>query len=1010
MTSSLRRFHYLLPAILIVSSATPPLLGAWQQRVDYTMDVRLLTDNRALEGEQRLVYHNNSPDTISYVYYHLFYNAFRSGSMFFRLNRTEENNPLHPSFQGGVRIDSMWQDGVPLTWSIDETILRAELDRPVAPGDSTILRMQWFTQIPLVIRRGGHTSPEGVEYTMTQWYPKLAAYDEHGWHPDIYVRREFYGVFGTYTVSITLPARYVVGATGLLVNPAEVRCGYELGSVDTLLLYPASGKGDKTWRFRAEKVHDFAWSADPGYFHEIARCGDVTLHLLARRDARLRWSRAASMTRRLLAYYSRRFGDYGWPQFTIAQGGDGGMEYPMISMITGFRTETSLWGVIAHELAHQWFYGMVANNETDEAWLDEGFAEYLASEARRDTLDLAQTTNPYTGLDRLIYPWWYAPNYRNVENYYRLAVRGLEEPLSTYHDRFRDEQSSALVYNKGEGILRMLQTMLGDSIFDTGMRRYVDRWRWRHPSTRDFEREMERASGMRLDWFFNQWVTLSRTCDFGLTRLSSDQRTDGWTTTIEMERKGECEMPLVLELMYDDGTTSRLFVPIDGWRHPDLESAATPWRWIDRSYRTTIATRQEVVRATIDPDMTLLDIDRTDNTRGSSFPGGFLSGTHVAMWRRWDMDRPPDAYSVRVRPLIWYSQGDGAEFGVVADGGYTFDRYGARAGVSYNVGSRRFDYDLAYSTTISLPVGMGRVDIAAVAADGVRSLGARIGTESNRAPTHTKGIGHRARMTIDYERLIGPDYPNGLIPWDKGDFASIGVEYGLTASGPFGHPFISATVGGTTAIATERRYTEWRLSAFGRHRVAGIAARLDLFVGASVGNLPMQRQFDLAGASARSLHSTTIHRLAANISPEFARRNRLVLPREGWLFSLLDAPGGHRGAGAINTRLSLGNLRDLPLVGLLKEVGLTDARLYGSVGWLFNGDLSVHGLATPPSVEAGVWGTFDLVNLLLPQRIIDLLDLPTPILLSIHLPLVASSPRLEQQGFRLRSPAIGITL
>lgn len=1000
-----RSRRLLFPLFIVLT--LPFTTHAWQQRVSYTMDVRLNPEERSLVGRQRLVYYNDSPDTITYVYYHLFYRAFRSGSMFFRLNGTEAHAHLDPRFQGDVQIDTMTQDGDPLQWTIDETIMRAELDHPLIPGDSTVLELRWFTRIPLLIRRGGYQSPEGVEFSMAQWYPKIAAYDQSGWHPDVYVKREFYGVFGTFRVAITLPARYVVAATGTLLNPDAIKCGYEYSHRDTVVLYPASGTGSKTWRFHAENVHDFTWSADPDYFHEIAHFGGVTIHLIAERNVRANWSSAADATRRLMAYYGRRFGDYEWPSFTVAQGGDGGMEYPMIVLVTGYRTEESLAGVIAHELAHQWFYGMLGNNETDDAWLDEGFAEYLTAQAKRDTLGIIEEAKPYVGLDRVVYAWWSSP-YSAFESYHRLALLGQDEPLSTPHDRFTSDASAALVYHKGHAVLRMLQTLLGDSLFDVGMRRYVSAWRWKRPTTRDFEREMERASGIRLDWFFKQWITLDRHCDYGVDAVESSESIDGWTTTIAMSRTDEIVMPLIIELTYASGTRERAFVPIDGWRRPDIRLVCDRWDWVDRRYTTSISTPERVVSVVIDPDETLLDLDRTDNRRNTGLFGGIVPGAHVAFFTRWDLNRPPDAYSIRLRPLFWYSHGDGPEVGVLADGGYTFERYRSAASVSYNARSHNVDYDLRYGTPVRLFGSLGRVDFVAGMTDGLRRIHGELSTESNPAAGPRASQRSVFSVSMDYEHMAGPDIPSIVMPWDAGDFTSVGLSYEFDARSPQRAVTFHGEFHASSAIATTRPWTEGHMRTIGRLRVLSLDVESESFVGASVGDLPSQRRFVPAGSSSRTTWMDPFTRLATNADPDFAHANRIVAPGEGFLLSLIDIEAVRPGRSIFNTKLSIGGFQTLPLVGEMRRVGLNDIRLYAAVGWNIDGDISLREFSRQASNELGLSASIDLTYLL-PSNVVDLLDLPSPLTLSVHLPLVASSPYLDATAEHRFKAVIGVS-
>lgn len=971
------------------------------------------TDRHSYEGTQRLVYYNNSPDTITEVHYHLFYEAFKPGSMMDIRDREVFGGglgigELAPDEQGSVNVGELRQDGRGVEWSVDQTVLHATLWRPVPPGDSTVLQMRWRTRIPQLTRRGGWMSREGIEFSMAQWYPKLAAYDEHGWHHDEYVGREFYGVFGAYDVAITLPARYVLGATGAVTNPDEVGCGYQLGAVDTVI-FPSGGSGTKTWRFHADSVHDFAWVADPDYVHHIGRWEDVTIHVLVAQYLNDLWRFVRPWTQSMMDYYSQRFGRYSWPQFTVAMAGDGGMEYPQLIMITGQRTPPSLAGVIAHELGHQWYYGMIANNETQEPWLDEGFTQYLTDEASREVLGTQLGDNPHTGLDRIVYPW---ENKRwvNTEGAYGLAIDGYDEPLCLHHDRYRERATSSLPYSRGEAVLRMLQYMFGDSLFDAAMRSYHDRWKFRQPGARDFERAMEQASGMRLDWFFNQWIGTTRDCDYAIEGLTSEPTADGYRTTIALANEGQMTMPVDLTLIYDDGSDAVANVPVENWRKPGVDFVLPRWTWVSPRYSATFTTPRRVVAAVIDTSTLLFDIDRTNNTMSGGLFGGSLGNADAAWYRRWDFRRPMDRYSIRLRPTLWYSLADGLQPGFVADGGYAYDRYNTKAGVYYNAKSGRVDYDLRYNSRLGMLGRLADFTLRATNADGVQLWSA--GIEKTIRPMNSTGpVTQKVTAQVEREVLVGGNYPNAVAPWSPGGVNTIGLGYSIASTARNARLFGEASVNFDAAFAlngAERTFTQWRLRAVGRWQPAGITLNGELFAGALVGEPPAQRLFNAAGASSYDMHANVVHRLAMNAAPGFAARNHLILPSGGYLAGLAELPAEARlGRALVNARIRMGDLnpfRSLIPLPLLKHASV---ELYAAAGWLYR-DAVAFDAADGPTIEAGAIASIDLLSVLLPAVVVDAIDSPSPVRLSFHAPLWTSSRLLRADGFAYRW-AIGVS-
>ncbi|MCH8524710.1 MAG: M1 family metallopeptidase, partial [Balneolales bacterium] len=352
----------------------------WQQRANYEMDVRLDVNTHRVDGSQQLTYFNNSPYTLDKLYYHLFFNAFQPGSMMDVRSRTitdpdarvrDRIYHLNEDEIGYQRIHSLQQNGSDVRFEISETVLIVHLNEPLAPGDSTVMDMTFESQIPVQIRRSGRYGREGIAYSMTQWYPRIAAYDQQGWATSPYIGREFHGTFGDFNVRITIDSTFTIGGTGYLQNPEAIGKGY--GEVDPQAraanlargsaapslgnTTPARSGSELTWHFFAPDVIDFAWAADDQYTHRVYQVPDgPRIHLLyVESPATRQWERLGEFTIRAMQFLNEYLGEYPYEQFTVIQGGDGGMEYPMATLITGNRNIRSLVGVTVHELLHMWF-------------------------------------------------------------------------------------------------------------------------------------------------------------------------------------------------------------------------------------------------------------------------------------------------------------------------------------------------------------------------------------------------------------------------------------------------------------------------------------------------------------------------------------------------------------------------------------------------------------------------------------------------------------------------------
>ena len=622
--------------------------------VQYEMDVTVHPDRHAMEGRQRLTYANASPDTLTRVFYHLYFNAFQPHSMMAERNRelpdpdprtTPRIFELGPDEIGYHRIESLTQDGEPVSHHTFDTVLEVELARPLPPGGQAVFDMAFVSQIPLQTRRSGRDSREGIDYSMTQWYPKLAQYDTRGWHADPYVGREFYAPFGTFDVRITLPAKYVVGATGVLLNPDEVGHGYASDS-----LYTATSDS-LTWRFHAENVHDFAWSADPDYLHDVLETeAGYAIHLLYQPDVAATWRTLHEAAPKMMAFFEERYGPYLYPQMTIAQGGDGGMEYPMITLVTGKRSPPSLHGVTAHEVAHMWFYGMIGSNEADHAWMDEGFTSYATREALAHIREQPRPSH--------------ASAMYGILNMKRL---GLFEPLNTPSDWFDTNVAYGVAsYSGGEMMLDMLGYVISDSLRDRFLLEYHRQYAFRHAGPHDVERVAEQVSGIHLDWYFQQFGDANWNLDYAIRRFRSNPHGQEWKGTVTLKRLGRAVMPIDLQITLADGSVQWVHIPLGVMRGhkpvPEDWIVAEPWAWTSPEYTLDIMLPLQPRRAEIDPYLRTPESNRLDNVTGRNRSKYTFLQPPAPNLRRFDTGW---------RPLVTYAEHWGPGVGVQSRGAYT---------------------------------------------------------------------------------------------------------------------------------------------------------------------------------------------------------------------------------------------------------------------------------------------------------------------------------------------------
>lgn len=587
----------------------------YQQQADYKMNIDVDVKNYQYKGHQQITYTNNSEDTLSVFYFHLYWNAFQPNSMMDQklqeLNKTADKrmitgegksriSSLKSNEIGYQKIKSLKQEGIPVTFTVEETILKVQLAKPILPHTTTHFEMEWTSQIPPVIRRAGRNNSEGIDLTMTQWYPKVVEYDYEGWHTFDYIAREFQGVFGNYDVTIAIDKNYIIGAGGVLQNPKDVK-GYLADA------QPVVKKNKTLWHFKAENIHDFAWAADPDYtVDSISIKNGPLVYLIYQKSEQTNyWEESKPYIKKYFSLMKENFGAYPYPTYSFIQGGDGGMEYGMCTMIMGnAKSLEGLADLMFHEASHSWFQHILASNESMRAWMDEGFTSYA------EHLMMAKIFPDYVKN----YP---NPHYNSVEFYTEFIKSRQEEVMGIFSDHFLTNNGySVAAYIKGELFLVQLEYIVGRQTFFKIMKNYFETWKFKHPTDRDFIHIAQKISGMDLKWYWNYMTYTTRTIDYTIKSVGKE----GKTTKVTLENLGNFPMPIDVNVTYSDGSKQIYNIPLNMMHNykkqeSEVNQKNLPyWKWTQKEYEFSLNVSPEKIKSIeIDATYRMADINRENN-------------------------------------------------------------------------------------------------------------------------------------------------------------------------------------------------------------------------------------------------------------------------------------------------------------------------------------------------------------------------------------------------------------
>lgn len=869
--------------LFFAATAIVSTCHAWQQRVDYIMTVKLDPAARTITGSERIDYRNNSNEALGQVFAHLYWNAFQPGSMMEaqlrRMGETGQANRianLSLNDQGHVTIDSVIVNGHAAPFTILGTILHVTLATPITQGSNADIIIAFSSHVPALVRRAGYMSTDSVEFSMAQWYPEICSYDDFGWHPDEYLGREFSGEFGSYQVNIVTPYDYCVAATGQNMNPMSSGCGYNV-HVDTTILFPAARDSNvrdahgnildsqrtRGWQFHADNVHDFAWAADREFVHQIVIDKFRTIHVFYKRKFLQGWKDIGTQAVKALQYFSDRYGTYAYNSVSVIQAGDGGMEYPQCVFLNGIPSR----GTLVHELAHQWFYGIIGNNESAEAWLDEGFTTFVTTRALRDLYTDQKITRSWLG--RMLLPVS-NPRQDEYRPYMRMAMSGHEEPVMQHSDAFTETDGYREVYYKTHAILNMLEYVVGDSVFARIMRAYCLKYRLARPTTEGFIRICRDVSGMELDWFFDEWLRTTKTCDYALDDYSSVRSDAGFASSISLHRSGDAVMPVDVELTYANGDRQLVTVPNGWYAKSERGNIVLPqWGPPDPDYRAQFTTPSPITSAVIDPTMRLQDVNRLNNSPG------WLPPMRVEFLTRFDAEPPLDVYGVSLVPRIWYSELQGAKIGASFNGGYTYDRYKLDGGFTFNTLHQTADWWMNYRWHATPD--------ADVYFSGAREYGIRSVTltaTQRWKPLMITPFEHRLSLSYEYTAVPVNMYPFYTMLWNSGELNTAKATFEFIGSGAYP---LDVTADFETSLTRQTGFTRVDLHAGWSFPISALTTHIHMDMGSEGGAVPIQKRFYLSAADPEEQFHNTVYRGIAMVQEGIDTLAHFFLPGGGRL-------------------------------------------------------------------------------------------------------------------------------
>ena len=680
--------------------------GYWQQDVHYTIKANIDETKDIIDASEQLVYWNNSPNTLNEIYFHLYQNAFTPNSYCSELYNQNKRDITYGRYEEkglGTVVNDLRIDGKLVKTTLDNTILKVELNEPLKSDESITITMDFKTYFDTgTLRRRMKTFNAfgNKHYDGVLWYPRIAVYDKKfGWTKDQHLGKEFYGDFGTFDVELTFASNFVVEATGALQNRDEVMpeslrkkldiknfADKEWNSTPSIIT-PYDSLSRKTWIYHAENVHDFAFTADPTYRIGETVWNGISAISLVQEPHASKWQNAADFAAEVIRIFSEDIGMYTYNKIIVADARDG-MEYPMITLDGG--SDPGYRGLLAHEIGHQWFYAQVGSNETYRAALDEGFTQFLTAWAlKKIDGEFLVREKPASKYGQRFTKAVKAIDSRVYYAYMRDATKYNDPPLNTHSDDFGSAVGHGggyrHVYYKTATMLYNLEYVLGEDLFLNAMKHYFEKWKMAHPYFNDFRQAIIEYTEVDLNWFFDQWLETTKTIDYSIQNIKS---VDNDNFEITFERKGEMQMPIDFSVFSNDGKEYTFHIP-NNWFVKNTNATVLEkwhaWGKLFPSYTATVNIPRGIDYVEIDPTKRLADRYMLNNKSQMPLEVSFDS-------KVWNM---PDwtKYELNSRPDVWYNNFDGVKVGWHFNGSYMNYHHKINSNVWLNTALLQRDID-----------------------------------------------------------------------------------------------------------------------------------------------------------------------------------------------------------------------------------------------------------------------------------------------------------------------------
>ena len=886
-----------IPAILFyLTMSQASESGYFQQSVHYTIKVRLFPQLNRLEGREWLVYVNHSPDTLRELYFHLYQNNTRLPYIQQKYQKRHEE----PGYQEIVLLRD--DSGNELPYSLFASLMKVELTRPLFPGDSVALFIRFNTILPEAGERFGYY---GDHFDVGNWYPTPAVYDRDGWHTDLHLGGEFFQEWGDFRVEITVPRDFVVAATGYLLNPEVLPDSVE-SPERTVDYYRQLESDTVVYRFVAPRVHDFAWSADPEFVLRTTFLDSIRIQLFIQPYQLDLWEGQLQVARQTVEWMQKLVGPYPYPVLNVVDGyiTAGGIEYPNLVIINDYIQEKrDLTSTVIHEIIHQWFYGMLANNQTRYGWMDEGTTTYFENLITEKIIGLETWRNSPSGfLGKYL---GYRENQWREERleYLNYLRNGMAEPINRHFDWF--QRDPFLPYYTGMSqVLTQLQYVLGDSLFFDGFRHYYRKWRFRHPGPDDFRRSFEEVYGASLHWFFEQWLNTTERCDYQVVGFNNAARVipdqAPYISRITFRRNEPIAMPLDFRVYLKDGSVRDYRIPLNAAEafHSVADSGLTPWLFKEKEKEVQLHLPAPVTRVVVNPQHRLLETNPFNNSTGFHPPVRWF-------WlRRQYLSPYPDAYTATFFPFAFYNSVDGLQVGIRSRGNFAYRNYRHTLRLLLGLHSWRPEVDFWFQHPLYGLSPKAEWVTRFYHGAGQSGGGMWVQYTTRKRSIRTRWvIGAEYRYTGITKYALLPHQPGGLSVveatlhqenWDSG-FMPRGWEWKLH--------------GESSSFGSDFSFQQWWLEARARVPVPfdqRLAMRL--FAGGQYGQVPDQKRLRMGGASGYDFWQNPFYRARGTLPENWWRNGHLFLGGGGNLRALANQPGQNsQYLTSFSVQLTLGN-------------------------------------------------------------------------------------------------------